>query len=108
MVQAVDGNWYGYFADNAMAIAADATTETAGEGLDFGAICPVGSHTDTVAEQFANVDFGDATNVAIPSDNDCSANPAVNFNNVVREAKDVNTNLGGGLDDDGQIGIDVT
>ena len=32
MVQATDGNWYGYFADKSMAIDAD----TADNGLDFG------------------------------------------------------------------------
>src|SRR3970040_408958 len=35
MVQAVDGNWYGYFADRPMAVAADATTTVPSEGIDF-------------------------------------------------------------------------
>ncbi|MEK6929459.1 MAG: hypothetical protein AABZ42_02165, partial [Thermoproteota archaeon] len=42
MAQAVDGNWYGYFADRDMAQIADATSNTgslAGEGLDFGFFC---------------------------------------------------------------------
>ena len=34
MVQAVDGNWYGYFADRNMALIADATTDEAGEGCE--------------------------------------------------------------------------
>ena len=106
MVQAVDGNWYGYFADNAMATAADLTTTVGGEGLDFGTICPVSSVGDTDAELFVSVDLGDATNVAIPTDNSCvSTTPG--FNNVVRESKDVNTNVGTPGVDDGQIGIDI-
>jgi hypothetical protein len=36
MVQAVDGNWYGYFADETMANIADGTTNSIGTGLDFG------------------------------------------------------------------------
>ena len=39
MVQAVDGNWYGYFADRDQAVIADNTTTTDGEGVDFGAFC---------------------------------------------------------------------
>ena len=47
MVQATDGNWYGYFADRTMAQIADSTVRddqtvnpgTAGEGLDFGVFC---------------------------------------------------------------------
>ena len=39
MVQAVDGNWYGYFADKDMATMADATTTVSGAGLDFGKVC---------------------------------------------------------------------
>jgi hypothetical protein len=53
MVQATDGNWYGYFADRAMAQIADSTVDPAnagvadgqetnlvtGEGMDFGVFC---------------------------------------------------------------------
>ncbi len=46
MAQAVDGNWYGYFADRDMALIADATSADsvnnnarAGEGIDFGYFC---------------------------------------------------------------------
>ena len=40
MVQAVDGNWYGYFADRNMASIADFTATAAkGQGLDFGTLC---------------------------------------------------------------------
>ncbi len=40
MVQAVDGNWYGYFADRIMAQIADSTsTPNSQVGLDFGQFC---------------------------------------------------------------------
>ena len=39
MIQAVDGNWYGYFADRDMAQIADSTATTPGTGLDFGNFC---------------------------------------------------------------------
>ena len=45
MVQAVDGNWYGYFADETMANIADGTTTTPGTGLDFGEICTLADST---------------------------------------------------------------
>ncbi len=49
MVQAVDGNWYGYFADRNQAILADqnAATGTTGQGLDFGVFC---SNALTIAD----------------------------------------------------------
>ncbi|MFB5607563.1 MAG: hypothetical protein ACE5RG_05615, partial [Candidatus Nitrosomaritimum yanchengensis] len=42
MVQAVDGNWYGYFADRSQARIADEASRVAGapgQGLDFGTFC---------------------------------------------------------------------
>ena len=40
MVQAVDGNWYGYFADRKMAQIADSTAVANSQiGLDFGQFC---------------------------------------------------------------------
>ncbi|MGY5147046.1 MAG: hypothetical protein ACW9W4_03490 [Candidatus Nitrosopumilus sp. bin_7KS] len=47
MVQAVDGNWYGYFADRNQAQIADSTVAIAniGSGLDFGAFCAASSGT---------------------------------------------------------------
>jgi hypothetical protein len=52
MVQATDGNWYGYFADKSQALKADAIQAAIGaggvsEGLDFGTFCS--STTDFVA-----------------------------------------------------------
>ncbi|ABX13097.1 hypothetical protein [Nitrosopumilus maritimus] len=45
MVQAVDGNWYGYFADRDQAQIADSTATTIGSGLDFGVFCAASSGT---------------------------------------------------------------
>ena len=58
MVQAVDGNWYGYFADRNQASIADFTAlgvgllngtgAPTGEGLDFGTFCAASSGTATL------------------------------------------------------------
>jgi len=39
MVQAVDGNWYGYFVDKNSAQEDDSNSEVGEEGLDFGVFC---------------------------------------------------------------------
>ena len=100
MVQGVDGNWYGYFADRDRAEYADSTVKTvsptgdpanAGSGLDFGTLCNVDS-----AGKLVTVDFGDSDGVAIPraitvdEDDNTSCTGDVggnNINNVVRESK---------------------
>ncbi|QLH11559.1 hypothetical protein [Nitrosarchaeum sp. AC2] len=112
MVQAVDGNWYGYFADKTMAQTADQTVvgNTAGEGLDFGTFCgpatnigsatgPVVSVTDTVGiATGANAPGGSNGTAAFAT---CTAFSftAQDTQNVIREEKDVNafpnsTNVG--------------
>jgi len=60
MIQAVDGNWYGYFADRDMAQIADSTTTITGVGLDFGSFC---SNTLTIGS--GSVDFSDTVGVAL-------------------------------------------
>ena len=131
MVQGVDGNWYGYFADRNMALIADSTATTAGSGLDFGEFCSAESAGKVIfADENSTDDFGDSDGVAIPksiedskngvelADNESSiANDISNnancsnqqpitgstlINNVVRESKDVAT----GTTLVGQIGID--
>ena len=81
MVQATDGNWYGYFADKSMAIDAN----TADNGLNYGA------------------GNGEASASAIGLDTIESDGLFYNDGNVnvVREPKNVNTNVA----DDGQIGV---
>ncbi len=59
MVQAVDGNWYGYFADRNMALIADATTSIDGAGLDFATFC-------SNATVVLGVNVSDTAGVAIP------------------------------------------
>ena len=92
MVQAVDGNWYGYFADNTQAGLADATTVSAGNGLDFGDVC-------TAADGFAQtgLDMSDADGSAFDSTGDACTLDGGSTNgnsvniNVLREAKEANT-----------------
>ncbi|NQV40435.1 MAG: hypothetical protein HQ505_07895, partial [Nitrosopumilus sp.] len=125
MVQAVDGNWYGYFADRTQASIADYTAKTKGQGLNFGTLCATGTTTET----FLGISVSDTVGVAIPLGNlttaagangtstgspltiQCSDvfNAAIAFTNntghmnVVREAKQMNTQLTG--DRIGQIGV---
>jgi len=96
MIQAVDGNWYGYFADLNQAQIADATTTVDGSGLDFGKIC--------FQEKLADVSFSDAAGIAV-NNTDCTPRASGDGpNNVVREAKDINPGIGSIKS--GQIGID--
>jgi hypothetical protein len=119
MVQGVDGNWYGYFAEVDQAETADATA-TAGFGLDFGVFCdrnvtihdgddlPPVDFTDTngVAFPFADGDEG-ATDNTVPADDTCGTaivdgDVTVTPNNVVRESKDLSFN---NAENVGQIGV---
>ncbi|MCA9828411.1 MAG: hypothetical protein KC444_08525, partial [Nitrosopumilus sp.] len=105
MAQAVDGNWYGYFADKPRAVIADGTVgATEGEGLDFGAIC-------TAAEALAatDVDFADTVGVALQRLNaNCAVDaPDAGILHVVREAKQLNANPSANVGTSvGQIGVD--
>jgi hypothetical protein len=131
MAQAVDGNWYGYFADQTKSSIADSTTTAAGTGLglNFGTLCATGTTTET----FLGITIGDTVGVSVPLGNltgsigangtstgdnltvQCaltSGGGATGDNanttghmNVVREAKDLNlmTGITGGSI--GQIGL---
>jgi len=106
MVQANDGNWYGYFASKSMAEAVDEKpANTAGLGIDFGEICD--TNINIAQDGSSNVvDFSEADAVALPlaEDTPCPTTqysssqtpPGTDTNesdlNVVREAKGVNTN----------------
>ncbi len=64
MVQATDGNWYAYFTDTTMALAADSTSTLNGTSLDFGVFCDAAS-----AGPYANLGVGglaDTFAVAFP------------------------------------------
>jgi hypothetical protein len=134
MVQAVDGNWYGYFADRQQASIADYTAYTKAQGLDFGTLCATGTTTET----FMGINIDDTVGVAVPLGNltqnglttnigqngtstgaaltvQCQLSVVTATNsagggnntghmNVVREAKTPNTTLTTD-DSDGQIGI---
>ena len=111
MVQAVDGNWYGYFADRAQAKVVDSTVGLPGFGLDYGELCNENSN-------ILGIDLSDAVGFAIPRDIDSGSNGLETLgvcdgditsddpyiNHVVRQAKDINTNS---RIIPGQIGIDV-
>jgi hypothetical protein len=123
MAQAVDGNWYGYFADRNMALIADSTAgltgQAAGLGLDFGTFCSSSSTTfganffsDTVGYAIPGVGTGvgqNGTSAAGAISTVCADLGALTANgtggvamNVVREAKDLNTNTAVAV---GQIGL---
>ncbi|KKM15167.1 hypothetical protein LCGC14_1698790 [marine sediment metagenome] len=127
MVQAVDGNWYGYFADRNQALIADSTVvgNTAGEGLDFGVFCAETTGGTVLGEGVSSVDISDTVGIAVKNTvivanevqgtsppvaltNTCTAGSTstVDNQNVLREEKDVNTTLPGVADGDGQIGLD--
>ena len=120
MVQAVDGNWYGYFADRDQAQIADSVVSITGNGtgIDFGDFCSASTAGTSVLGD-AN-GFSDTVGVAVPAEEvgatgtstggeitqACDyANVDTNStNNVVREAKTVNTNSNV---DPGQIGLEA-
>ena len=112
MVQATDGNWYAYFANVNKAKIADSTVGLAGKGLDFGVFCS----SDTPSSVFG-ISLSETEGFAVPksmglanftngnsSFNSCSGSPAdsTNLNNVVRNAKSINTNTNVPV---GQIGL---
>jgi hypothetical protein len=123
MVQAVDGNWYGYFADRDQAQIADSIVGITGNGtgIDFGDFCTAAS-AGTLVLASSN-GFSDTVGVAVPKEEigatgsstggaitqACSdydeANSANGTNNVVREYKRVNTNSAVSI---GQIGLSTT
>ena len=114
MVQATDGNWYAYFANVDKAKIADATVGLAGKGLDFGEFCS----RDTATSVFG-ISLSETDGFAIPRPNSvsgstngdssfsqCTSSPTntSNHNNVVRNAKSINTNSNIPV---GQIGLDA-
>lgn len=109
MVQAVDGNWYAYFADKTMAMIADSTTLHEGKGLDFGKFClnttpsnVIGiSLSDTVAFSLPNsASDGSNGQNTIPACNNVG-NAALIVNHVIKSAPQLSAP--GGMV--GQIGI---
>ena len=102
MVQVTDGNWYAYFANVDKAKTADSTVGLDGKGLDFGVFCG----RDTLSSVFG-ISLSETEGFAVPksvsltnftngdsSFSSCSGSPidSPNLNNVVRNAKSINTN----------------
>ena len=113
MVQATDGNWYGYFADRAQAQLADSTSTRNGTGLDFGNFCGRSStifgpsFSQTVGIAIATNATGSTNGVTTISDTQCTSfadGTALDpdLNNVVRENKTVNRGVAASI---GQIGL---
>jgi len=113
MIQATDGNWYAYFANVEKAKIADSTVGLAGKGLDFGVFCS----RDTASSVFG-ISLSETDGVAVPQSDGligfkngdssltaCTGSPtgSANLNNVVRQAKSINTNSNIPV---GQIGLD--
>ena len=115
MVQATDGNWYGYFSDRKQAQIADSTVGLTGKGLDFGTFCSrttsiLGtsvSDTEGIAIPVSGTGVGGQNGVNPPTSisQDCSLTLPYSKNsiNVVRQAKTINQ--GSGSISLGQIGI---
>ena len=99
MVQTTDGSWYAYFANVVKAKEADSTVGLSGEGLDFGVFCS----RDTNSSIFG-IDLSETDGFAVPrhatdstdgntSFTQCTDSPTgANLNNVVRNAKSINSN----------------
>lgn len=100
MVQATDGNYYAYFANVDKAKIADSTVGLPGEGLDFGVFCS----RDTPSSIFG-ISLSDTDGFSVPSSGlttftngnssflSCDGTPdSTNLNNVVRNARSINTN----------------
>ena len=115
MVQASDGNWYGYFASSLQASIADATADRyPGSGLDFGTFC--NRHTDIsgsgeIVSVTETVGIYVGVEVTTDDDNLCtdplaldSALGIPDYQNVIREEKDINGFPSPTVA--GQIGID--
>jgi hypothetical protein len=120
MVQAVDGNWYGYFADRNMAQIADQTSADAGalgQGLDFGTFC---NQDDDALNGAFVVDMSDTDGFAIADGAgaggvqgtadisaaalDCSVASTDDNQNVLREEKAENSGTAANVER-GQIGL---
>ena len=110
MTQATDGSWYAYFANVDKAQQADSTVGLAGEGLDFGVFCSRDTSSSVIGISLSETDGFAIPGTATGSTNGntslsvCTTSPLVtNLNNVVRNAKSINTNSN---IPPGQIGLD--
>ena len=119
MVQAVDGNWYGYFADLYQALEADSTTTVPGSGLDYGTFCD--AETTNLGMGTSDVYTSETVGIAISRSGGANTNTGFvngeitidcdtitlgdnDIQNVLREEKDINPFPADGAGA-GQIGI---
>jgi len=114
MVQATDGNWYGYFAHVDQAQIADSTTNVDGQGTDFGTFCGPSS---SILSGLFFVDVSDTVGIAVNSQDgidgtDPSTSPIPSCNvsitpddsiNVLDKVPKINTKSPIGP---GQLGMD--
>ena len=85
MVQATDGNWYGYFADIDMAKMADATAGTdKARGLDFGRFCGNDSTMFSVDNEQL---FSDTVGITIPVYEFSTSNPDYSTHSIMGGAE---------------------
>ena len=111
MVQATDGNWYAYFANVDKAKIADSTVGLPGKGLDFGVFCSRDSsvfgislsETDGFAIPHSSGISGSTNGNSQFSQCTGTLSSSTSLNNVVRNAKAINTNS---KISPGQIGLD--
>ena len=107
MVQATDGNWYGYFASRAHATTADGIT---GAGLEYGTICTeaqvvAATGNNILSSSDTGISLSETNGVALPlavCDRSDPATATATPMNVLREAKTVNVLSDGNV---GQIGL---
>ena len=116
MIQATDGNWYGYFADRKQAQIADSTVGLPGKGLDFGTFCSrntsvlgfsVGdSDGISIPVHGSGIGGENGTNPPSPISDSCSFSSPYSTDtmNVVRQAKTINPGNGSTVTF-GQIGL---
>ena len=115
MIQATDGNWYGYFSDRKQAQIADSTVGLTAKGLDFGTFCSRNTSilgvsvtdTDGIAIPVSGSGIGGENGSNPPNSitQDCSLSSPFSKNsiNVVRQSKTINP--GSGTVALGQIGL---
>jgi len=128
MVQAVDGNWYGYFANRDSALIADSQVIVNGTGNDFGVFCGPQNADNLLGEGTSPVSLSDSMGIAIEDPGDvtgetdgfdppgsldgvnCNPTPndsnSTDFMNVLEGEMEINSLMPGGGNGSGQIGID--
>ena len=87
MVQATDGNWYGYFASQEHAELADANGADA--GLEYGTLCTITQAENGIAITPGTISFSETNGVYVPR-NTCESSTTDVMINVLREHKTIN------------------